>query len=71
MLRVPKDAMYIDIGVYGVPKRPGFDPKQTTRRIEAFVAEAKGYVPTHLSISPEKSSSATIATLKFSYHAAV
>ncbi|KAJ1530360.1 hypothetical protein ONE63_005272 [Megalurothrips usitatus] len=43
MLRVPADAMYIDIGVYGVPKRPGFDPKQTTRRIEAFVAKAKGF----------------------------
>ncbi|KAK3909495.1 Delta(24)-sterol reductase [Frankliniella fusca] len=43
MLRVPKDAMYLDIGVYGVPTRKDFDPKETTRRIEAFVAKAKGF----------------------------
>lgn len=43
MLRVPKDSMYIDIGVYGVPKRKSFKPKETTRRIEAFVAKAKGF----------------------------
>lgn len=42
MLRVSKDSMYVDIGVYGVPGKKGFQPKETTRRIEAFVAKAKG-----------------------------
>lgn len=43
MLQVPKDDMYVDIGVYGVPGKKGFQPKETTRRIEAFVAKAKGF----------------------------
>lgn len=43
MLRVSKDSMYVDIGVYGVPGKKGFQPKETTRRIEAFVAKAKGF----------------------------
>lgn len=42
MLHVAQDGMYVDIGVYGVPKVKNFEPKDTTRRIEAFVAKAKG-----------------------------
>jgi delta24-sterol reductase len=37
-----KEEMYIDIGVYGVPKTKTFHPKETTRRIESFVEKAKG-----------------------------
>lgn len=35
--------MYVDIGVYGVPKSPGFTPKERTRIVEKYVREVKGY----------------------------
>ena len=46
MLRTPsgKDEMFIDIGVYGVPKCKDFDAVKTTRAVERFVQEKKGYV---------------------------
>ena len=28
---------FVDIGVYGVPKRPGFNAEVVTRKIEDFV----------------------------------
>lgn len=34
--------MYVDIGVYGVPKTKHFKPKDTTRAIEKYVAEVGG-----------------------------
>lgn len=46
MLKPPmeNDTLYVDIGTYGVPKTHNFEPVETTRRIEAFVREAKGLV---------------------------
>lgn len=38
------EEMYIDIGVYGVPKAKNFVPKTSTRDIEKFVMDVKGYV---------------------------
>ncbi len=37
-----KEEMYLDIGVYGVPKEP-FDCGKTIRRIEAFVKKVNGF----------------------------
>lgn len=34
--------MFVDIGVYGVPKVGGFDCVETTRRIESFVRSKSG-----------------------------
>ncbi|XP_053619179.1 delta(24)-sterol reductase-like isoform X1 [Plodia interpunctella] len=46
MLRV-KDGrdsqMFVDIGVYGVPKAKGYETVPSTRRIEQFVAEHRGF----------------------------
>ncbi|KAK2702501.1 hypothetical protein QYM36_018891, partial [Artemia franciscana] len=36
------EQMYVDIGTYGVPKVPTFEPVKTTRNIEAFVRDVKG-----------------------------
>ncbi len=36
------EQMYVDIGLYGVPKRK-FDAKGTTRKIESLVAECDGF----------------------------
>lgn len=36
------EQMYVDIGVYGVPKRK-FDAKPVTRRIESLVADCDGF----------------------------
>ena len=44
---VDEEKMYVDIGVYGVPKVPQgkkYHPVNTTREIEDFVAKVKGYV---------------------------
>ncbi|XP_038219324.1 delta(24)-sterol reductase-like [Zerene cesonia] len=35
--------MFVDIGVYGVPKADGFETVSSTRRIENFVTQQKGY----------------------------
>ncbi|KAK7790541.1 hypothetical protein R5R35_000940 [Gryllus longicercus] len=37
------DEIYVDIGVYGVPKVPNFHPVNTTRRIEEYVRKVKGF----------------------------
>ncbi|XP_045473479.1 delta(24)-sterol reductase-like [Harmonia axyridis] len=35
--------MYVDIGIYGVPKVNNFKPRETTRKIEKFVTERNGF----------------------------
>nr|XP_023025833.1 delta(24)-sterol reductase-like [Leptinotarsa decemlineata] len=35
--------MYVDIGVYGVPGVENFHPEETTRQIETFVRNVKGF----------------------------
>lgn len=40
--RGDEEQMYVDIGVYGVPKVQGFHPEKTTRRIEEFVRKVNG-----------------------------
>jgi len=35
--------MYVDIGVYGVPKVKNFNPRENTRAIEKFVIDSKGF----------------------------
>lgn len=39
---VAEQQMYVDIGIYGVPKRK-FDAKPVTRRIESLVADCDGF----------------------------
>lgn len=39
-----KEEMYVDIGVYGVPKSDNFHPKRSTRNVERFVTDVKGFV---------------------------
>ncbi|XP_015607446.1 delta(24)-sterol reductase isoform X2 [Cephus cinctus] len=41
--RTSKDEMYVDIGVYGVPKISNFKAVESTRDIEEFVRNVKGY----------------------------
>ncbi|XP_046745522.1 delta(24)-sterol reductase-like isoform X1 [Diprion similis] len=41
--RTSDDRMYVDIGVYGVPKVKGFKPVESTRDIEEFVRKVNGY----------------------------
>ncbi|KAF2360095.1 FAD linked oxidase N-terminal [Trinorchestia longiramus] len=36
-------SLYVDIGTYGVPHVKNFHPVETTRRVEKFVREAKGF----------------------------
>lgn len=45
MLRTPsgREELYVDIGTYGVPAVKNFHPVQTTRRVESFVRDVKGY----------------------------
>lgn len=43
MLRVPQEKLFVDVGVYGVPKRPGFDSQKTTRAVEEFVRKVGGF----------------------------
>ncbi|GJQ68037.1 hypothetical protein Trydic_g10670 [Trypoxylus dichotomus] len=38
-----KEEMYVDIGVYGVPKTDNFHPRNSTRNVEKFVKDVKGY----------------------------
>lgn len=37
------DEMYVDIGAYGSPKQPHFSTVPSTRKLEAFVLEKKGF----------------------------
>ena len=32
-----RDEMFVDVGVYGVPKNPRFEAEKTTRKVEEFV----------------------------------
>lgn len=34
--------LYVDVGVYGVPKNDNFNARETTRRIEEFVSDVNG-----------------------------
>ncbi|XP_012941138.1 delta(24)-sterol reductase [Aplysia californica] len=38
-----QDEMYVDIGAYGTPRTKGFSTVPSTRRLEDFVAEVKGF----------------------------
>lgn len=38
-----KDPLYVDIGAYGTPKKPGFDGLPALRDLEQFVIENHGY----------------------------
>lgn len=38
-----QDEIYVDIGVYGVPVKKSYETKTTTRSIEAFVRNIKGF----------------------------
>lgn len=38
-----EEEMYVDIGVYGVPKALDFHPKDSTRKIEDYVKRVHGY----------------------------
>ncbi|KAG5885059.1 hypothetical protein JTB14_018289 [Gonioctena quinquepunctata] len=35
--------LYVDIGLYGVPKVDNFDPREATRQIEKYVRDVKGF----------------------------
>ncbi|XP_065347913.1 delta(24)-sterol reductase-like isoform X1 [Cloeon dipterum] len=44
MLCAPKERMFVDIGVYGVPDPSvNFKPMETTRKIEEFVQKCEGF----------------------------
>ena len=34
---IPQEEMFVDVGVYGVPKNDRFDAEKTTRKVEEFV----------------------------------
>jgi delta24-sterol reductase len=38
-----RDPMYVDIGAYGTPKKPGFDGRKALPLLEKFVIENQGY----------------------------
>ena len=46
--KITPDPRFVDIGVYGVPKRPGFDVYAVTRRIEDFVRYTTSTCPTEV-----------------------
>ncbi|NDE35419.1 MAG: FAD-binding oxidoreductase, partial [Gammaproteobacteria bacterium] len=37
------DEMYVDIGAYGTPKKPGFDGRKALPELEQFVIDHQGY----------------------------
>jgi len=45
MLKTPsgEEQLFVDVGVYGVPKRDNFDAVETTRKVEEFVRSVKGF----------------------------
>jgi delta24-sterol reductase len=38
-----RDPLYVDIGAYGTPKKPGFDGRLALPRLEQFVIDHQGY----------------------------
>merc|ERR1712130_591129 len=38
-----KEEMFVDVGVYGVPKNERFDAEKTTRKVEEFVRNVNGF----------------------------
>merc|ERR1712152_102027 len=36
-------SLFVDVGVYGVPKTDDFETVATTRRVESFVRDVKGF----------------------------
>merc|ERR1712083_472030 len=38
-----KEEMFVDVGVYGVPKNERFDAERTTRKVEEFVRNINGF----------------------------
>lgn len=38
-----RDEMYVDIGAYGAPKQPHFSTVPSTKKLEAFVLQKKGF----------------------------
>lgn len=38
-----KDEIFVDVGVYGVPKNDRFDAEKTTRKVEEFVRNVNGF----------------------------
>jgi len=38
-----KEEMFVDVGVYGVPKNERFDAERTTRKVEEFVRNVNGF----------------------------
>ena len=36
-----QEEMFVDVGVYGVPKNDRFDAERTTRKVEEFVRSGK------------------------------
>ncbi|CAG0890049.1 unnamed protein product [Cyprideis torosa] len=43
MLSIPSEKMYVDIGLYGVPGIESYDARTSTRKLEEFVREVKGF----------------------------
>merc|ERR1719510_195892 len=39
----PPEEMFVDVGVYGVPKNDRFDAEKTTRKVEEFVRNVNGF----------------------------
>ncbi len=38
------DPIYIDVGIYGFPNKKGFSKVQTSKKMERFVIDHKGYM---------------------------
>ena len=45
-----QEEMFVDVGVYGVPKNERFDAERTTRKVEEFVRSEK---PSHNSTTQQ------------------
>ena len=43
-----QEEMFVDVGVYGVPKNERFDAERTTRKVEEFVRSGTQHNKTHL-----------------------
>jgi len=45
MLKPPsgKTEMFVDVGVYGVPKNPDYETVKSTKKVEAFVRSVSGF----------------------------
>jgi len=40
---LPDEEMFVDIGAYGIPRTKDFNARDSTRRVEKFVRDVKGY----------------------------